>query len=173
MKERAEVKASADTRPHAKRPAAWIAMIVAGLVLEQVILIGPSLIGKKVLLPLDILALPGMYLPSTPGVPPTVPHNRVYSDLVQIETMSQQFAVSEFSPAAGRYGFPTIFAAVLSFIPSTRRSRFPCTVPPRRGFSRGRRSFWRYSPGWGRISSVAASCRWECGRQRSRRGVGR
>ena len=101
MKERAAVAANTGTSWHARRPAAWIAMIVAGLVLEQVVLIGPSLIGKKVLLPLDILALPGMYLPSTPGVPPTAPHNRVYSDLVQIETMSQQFAVSEFR--AGRW----------------------------------------------------------------------
>jgi hypothetical protein len=81
--------------------AAWIALVVAGIVLGQFILIGPSLIGRKVLLPLDHLAQPATYLPIPRDAPPKPVHNRVFSDLVLMEPMCQQFAVSELH--AGRW----------------------------------------------------------------------
>src|SRR5947199_154185 len=37
-------------------------IVVAGIVLGQAILYGPSLIGQRILLPLDLLARRGMYL---------------------------------------------------------------------------------------------------------------
>jgi len=40
-----------------------IAIAVLGIVVGQAILYGPSLIGEKILLPLDLLAMPGTYLP--------------------------------------------------------------------------------------------------------------
>ena len=40
------------------------AVLLAGLVLTQLILYGPSLCGRKLLLPLDCLARPGIYLPA-------------------------------------------------------------------------------------------------------------
>ncbi|MFH1572958.1 MAG: YfhO family protein [Acidobacteriota bacterium] len=40
------------------------AVLLAGLVLTQVVLYGPSLCGRKLLLPLDCLARPGIYLPT-------------------------------------------------------------------------------------------------------------
>jgi len=40
-------------------------VVGAGIVLGQAILYGPSLIGEKILLPLDLLTLPGYYIPST------------------------------------------------------------------------------------------------------------
>ena len=83
------------------RSAAWPALVVAGVIVTQVILIGPSLVGEKILLPLDYLTLPGVYLPRLPDAPPKVPHNRVYSDLVLIEPMCQQFGLSELH--AGRW----------------------------------------------------------------------
>jgi hypothetical protein len=101
MKERAEAKTNQSAWRRRGRAAAWIALVVAGIVVEQFILIGPSLLGGKVLLPLDYLALPGVYLPSPPHMAPIVPHNQVYSDLVFIEATSRQFIVSEYH--AGRW----------------------------------------------------------------------
>lgn len=96
MKEKVEAKTNEGVWRRRGRSAAWIALVVAGIVVEQFILIGPSLLGRKVLLPLDYLAMPNVYLPSPPYGPQIVPHDRVYSDLVLIEGMSRQFMVSEF-----------------------------------------------------------------------------
>ena len=61
----------------------------------QAILYGPSLIGEKVLLPLDLLTLPGYYIPSTPEAVKIVPHNIVLGDLITALEPARQFAVSE------------------------------------------------------------------------------
>jgi len=47
----------------------------AGIVLGQAVLYGPSLMGQKVLLPLDILAQSGVYIPPTPETAKIVPHD--------------------------------------------------------------------------------------------------
>ena len=70
MKETAAAGTNGGAWRRAARSAAWIALVVAGIVLEQFILIGPSLIGQKILLPLDFLAMPGMYLPRLPHTQP-------------------------------------------------------------------------------------------------------
>jgi hypothetical protein len=61
---------------HLKWEAIW------GIVIGQAILYGPSLIGKKILLPLDLLAVPGSYLPLTEQYKDIVPHNVTQSDLI-------------------------------------------------------------------------------------------
>src|SRR5664280_1791283 len=70
-------------------------VVGAGIVLGQAILYGPSLIGEKILLPLDLLTLPGYYIPSTAETVKIVPHNKILLDqLTQFEP-ARQFAVSE------------------------------------------------------------------------------
>lgn len=58
------------------------AVALLGIVLGQAILYGPSLIGKKILLPLDLLAVPGSYLPRTEQYKNIVPHNVSQGDLI-------------------------------------------------------------------------------------------
>lgn len=70
-------------------------IVIAGIVLGQAILYGPSLIGEKILLPLDILAQQGVYIPPTPETATIVPHNIVLSDLVVLFEPARQFAISE------------------------------------------------------------------------------
>ncbi|MGB8368973.1 MAG: hypothetical protein WCF71_06725 [Verrucomicrobiia bacterium] len=70
-------------------------VVSAGIVLGQAILYGPSLIGEKILLPLDILAQPGVYMPPTPETAKIVPHNIVLSDLIAGLEPARQFAISE------------------------------------------------------------------------------
>jgi hypothetical protein len=78
-----------------------LVIVLAGIILGQFILYGPSLIGQKVLLPLDLLALPNMYLPRTPEVAKIIPHDRNLSDLVLQLEIYRRFAVSEIH--AGRF----------------------------------------------------------------------
>ncbi len=59
-----------------------IAIAVLGIGFGQAILYGPSLVGKKILLPLDLLAVPGSYLPLTQQYKDIVPHNVTQSDLI-------------------------------------------------------------------------------------------
>jgi hypothetical protein len=75
-------------------------VMLAGIVLGQCVLYGPSLIGRKILLPLDILAQPSIYLPQTPEVRQIELHNRYQSDLIYVAEPFRRFAVSEI--AAGR-----------------------------------------------------------------------
>ena len=70
-------------------------VVAAGICLGQAILYGPSLIGAKILLPLDLLAEPTVYLPKTPGMQRTVPHDFIRSDLVFFYEPERQFAVRE------------------------------------------------------------------------------
>jgi len=70
-------------------------IVIAGIVFGQAVLYGPSLVGQKILLPLDILAQPGIYIPSTPGRAAVVPRNPVLSDLVLQMEPARQFAISE------------------------------------------------------------------------------
>ena len=70
-------------------------IVIAGIVLGQVILYGPSLIGEKVLLPLDILTQPGFYIPQTPETVKIAPHDKILSDLVTQFEPARRFALSE------------------------------------------------------------------------------
>jgi hypothetical protein len=70
-------------------------IVAAGIVLGQAVLYGPSLIGQKTLLPLDILVQPGIYIPQTPETAKTVPQNGELCDLIYQFEPARQFAISE------------------------------------------------------------------------------
>ncbi len=72
-----------------------VAAVVLGTALLQAVLYGPSLIGQKVLLPLDHLTLPGVYVPQTAEVRKTVVHNFVLSDLVYVGEPARHFLAHE------------------------------------------------------------------------------
>jgi hypothetical protein len=50
-------------------------LVLAGIILGQAVLYGHSLLGKKILLPLDILAQAGVYIPQTAETAGLAPHN--------------------------------------------------------------------------------------------------
>ena len=78
-----------------KRKLAGLLIVLAGIVLGQVILYGPSLAGRKILLPLDILAEPNVYLARTPEVAKIEPHNLYLSDLIYCSEPARRFAAAE------------------------------------------------------------------------------
>lgn len=80
---------------------ARLLLIVLGIVVGQFILYGPSLLGKKILLPLDILATPATYLPMTPEVEKLTPHNPVLTDLIFQFEPERRWANGELR--AGRF----------------------------------------------------------------------
>lgn len=74
---------------------ARLVVLLAGIALCQFVLYGPSLVGKRILLPLDILAQAGVYLPQTEEVARVEPQNLFASDLIyELEPM-RRFVVSE------------------------------------------------------------------------------
>lgn len=83
-----------------KRRLARVSIVLAGIVLGQVILYGPSLAGRKVLLPLDLLAQPGMYFPGSPDVARSEAKSPYLVDLVFLSEPARRFAASELH--AGR-----------------------------------------------------------------------
>jgi hypothetical protein len=96
---------------------AWggIAIAVLGIVVGQAILYGPSLIGKKILLPLDLLATPGSYLPLTEQYKNIIPHNVIQSDLILgLEPIRKALSATLH---AGRFPLwtPFIFAGTPGF----------------------------------------------------------
>ncbi len=70
-------------------------IVLAGIVLFQSFLYGPSLTGQKVILPLDILSMPGWYLPQTPGAAPYIPQDLAEADLVDQYEPTRVFSVTE------------------------------------------------------------------------------
>ena len=70
-------------------------ILLAGIILGQAILYGPSLTGRKILLPLDILAWPGIYLPRTPEVARIEPQNLFLTDLLYLTEPARRFAAAE------------------------------------------------------------------------------
>lgn len=94
------MSSSTDATPSTSNRRTRILVLLAGLILPQFILIGPSLFGGKILLPLDILQQPQVYLPIDPAHPPEMPHDRLTSDLVYLFEPHRQFIVSEIR--AGR-----------------------------------------------------------------------
>jgi hypothetical protein len=78
-----------------RRKLARLMIVLAGIMLGQVILYGPSLAGRKILLPLDILAEPTVYLPRTPEVAKIEPHNLSLSDMIYFSEPARRFAAAE------------------------------------------------------------------------------
>ena len=72
-----------------------LAVVVVGIVVVQAILYGPSLLGHKLLLPLDTLALPGFYLPEAPPDQRVIPHDWNMTDpVVELEPL-RRFTAAE------------------------------------------------------------------------------
>ena len=69
-----------------------IIVVIAGHCSRAGGVYGPSLTGQKILLPLDILTQPGVYIPRTPETAKIVPHNWTLSDLVYQFEPDRQFA---------------------------------------------------------------------------------
>lgn len=84
-----------------------LAIVLAGIIAGQAILYGPSLVGEKILLPLDFLALPSVYLPQTPEVKKIVPHDLVLQDLVLQFEPERRFTAAEIH--AGRFPMWTTY----------------------------------------------------------------
>ncbi|MCA8941076.1 MAG: hypothetical protein KDB80_00835 [Planctomycetes bacterium] len=69
-------------------------ILVLGIVIPQFVLYGPSLLGSKVLLPLDLLTRPGTYATPADGHEVRI-QNPVLSDQVLAIELRRQFATSE------------------------------------------------------------------------------
>jgi hypothetical protein len=76
-------------------------LLLAGISLGQAGLYGPSLAGRKILLPLDILAQPNYYLPPNPEAGPILMHNIQLADLILWEEPSRRLLGEELR--SGRF----------------------------------------------------------------------
>lgn len=88
-------------RPTFTQSLSRLLLVVAGIALGQFILYGPSLIGQKYLLPLDILQQSDYYIPTGPELATFYPQDPIYLDKVLQFEPDRRFAVSEFK--AGRF----------------------------------------------------------------------
>ncbi len=70
-------------------------IVLAGLVIPQAILHGPSMVGTKILLPVDILSLPRWYLPRHFEPRIERPQDEIFLDEILAIEPARQFAVSE------------------------------------------------------------------------------
>jgi hypothetical protein len=87
--------------PTPSRKLARLGIVAAGIVALQCILFGPSLLGQRILLPLDSLARPNVYLPREPGAAEPQSQDPALSDLVLQFEADRRFAAREL--AAGRF----------------------------------------------------------------------
>jgi hypothetical protein len=71
------------------------ALLVGGLLATQFVLFGPSLVGQKILLPLDILSQPGMYLSPAESAAWGPAWDPVLTDPVLEMEIDRRFAVAE------------------------------------------------------------------------------
>ena len=76
-------------------------IVLAGIILCQFLLYGHSLLGLKILLPLDILTGPGVYLPRTPETKAIEIQNVYLTDLVYVVEPVRKFLGEELR--AGRW----------------------------------------------------------------------
>ncbi|MBK7644460.1 MAG: hypothetical protein IPJ19_15690 [Planctomycetes bacterium] len=80
--------------------AARVLVLLALILLPQCVLFGPSLVGARILLPLDILEQPGVYIHTDPGTKVEPPVDLALSDLVFKVEPERRYAVE--SIRAGR-----------------------------------------------------------------------
>jgi len=92
------------------RRGARAGILIAGLVLCQAVLYGESLLGQKILLPLDLLALPGVYLPAGSDLAGVPPHNAALSDRVLYYELERRFAATEIRAGRVPLWNPYVFA---------------------------------------------------------------
>ncbi len=77
----------------------WLCLI-CGWILPQWVLIGPALLGQQIVLPFDLLALPGVYLPVNEETRRVPPVNFVLTDLIFVDVPAREFCLREYR--AGR-----------------------------------------------------------------------
>ena len=70
-------------------------LVLLGIIFLQFLLYGPSLCGRKVLLPLEVLGLPGMYIPRTPEIARLAWGDNYLSDPVFLFEPLRHFAAGE------------------------------------------------------------------------------
>src|ERR1041385_5011860 len=75
-------------------------IVLAGIILGQSLIYGPCLIGKKILLPLDTLTKPAVFVPRTPEIQKVQEWDRMLSDRVYVFEPARRFATRELH--AGR-----------------------------------------------------------------------
>src|SRR5262249_11652640 len=85
-------------------------LVLLGVILiGQMILFVPSLVGSKILLPLDLLSEQGFYLPRTPQIAAIQPQNTTLADQILAFEPARRFAASEWrsgrTPMWAPYGF--------------------------------------------------------------------
>jgi hypothetical protein len=85
------------------------AALLAGLIVPQVILFGPSLYGSKLLLPLDLLAMPNYYLPRTPQYASVQPYDFALADEIVLFEFERRFAAHEFRSGRWPLWTPDIY----------------------------------------------------------------
>jgi hypothetical protein len=98
--------ASAQIGPGSRLARAGVVLL--GILIGQAILYGPSLLGKKILLPLDCLAEQGVYIPSIDGLGASS-RNPYLCDLVLLFEPLRRFAVSEIHAGRLPMWFPNEF----------------------------------------------------------------
>jgi hypothetical protein len=91
---------------------AHIAVLLLGLVIPQVVLYGPSLTGAKVLLPLDILTVKGVYIPTPANVAVPAPKNEILVDEVLLGAPQLHYAAKELRAGHLPLWNPQNFAGV-------------------------------------------------------------
>jgi len=84
-------------------PSRWwrLAIVLVGILAGQSCLYGTALVGRQVLLPLDLLASRGVYLPRGAETAGIVPRDRTHSDQVLQYEMVRRFSAAEVR--AGRW----------------------------------------------------------------------
>jgi len=87
-----------------------VLIVLAGIVLGQFLLYGPSLFGLKILLPLDILTGPGVYLPRTPETEAIEIQNIYLTDLVYVVEPVRRFLGEELRAGRWPLWMPTQFS---------------------------------------------------------------
>src|SRR5262245_55011122 len=87
-----------------------VLIVLAGIVLGQSLLYGPSLLGLKILLPLDILTGPGVYLPRTPETEAIEIQNIYLTDLVYVVEPVRMFLGEELRSGRWPLWMPTQFS---------------------------------------------------------------
>src|SRR5689334_10715517 len=95
-------------------PNRWIrlTLVLAGIILGQFILYGPSLVGRKVLLPLDILAQQNVYIPRTPEIGRIEAQDPTLTDMVYVYEPNRRFAFTELRTGRLPMWAPFQFAGV-------------------------------------------------------------
>jgi hypothetical protein len=103
---------TSNSGPRGKKRLVELGWVLAGIVLGQAVLYGPSLCGRKILLPLELLALQDVYLPRTPEIARIANANIYLGDPVYLFEPMRRFAALEIRQGRFPAWIPYEFAGV-------------------------------------------------------------